>query len=162
MSEMTFHKYVKNMLQVAVVALVGFFSFHVSADTSNANFIKAKELYQAGKYEEALELGADLLKTKPNNVDYLILMGESYGKAAGEASMLTAMDYAKKSKQSFVKAVEIEPNNPNAIYPLIVFLVDAPSFVGGDVDAAEELVTRLQVIDKESGDKAQAYLDENG
>jgi tetratricopeptide (TPR) repeat protein len=80
----------------------------------------------------------------PGDSDTQLWMGRAYGLKASHASAFTAFGIAKKVHIAFERAVEINPSNIAAINDLGEFYVDAPSIVGGGLDKAESLASRMR------------------
>lgn len=66
-------------------------------------------------------------------------------------SIFSAMGYAKKSRQSFERAVSLEPDNIEYLDGLFTFHVNAPSIAGGDMEQAKALVEKIAALDKKAG-----------
>jgi hypothetical protein len=71
-------------------------------------------------------------------------LGRAYGLKAAHTSPFTALSLAKKVRQAFENAVDLNPDNVHACSDLGEFYVGAPGFVGGGLDKAEALATRMQ------------------
>lgn len=72
-------------------------------------------------------------------------LGRAYGLKASQANMLAAFGIARKVPTAFDRAVQLDPNNIDAMSDLGQFYVSAPAIVGGGTDKAEKLAGRLIV-----------------
>src|ERR1700761_376874 len=70
--------------------------------------------------------------------------GKAYGLKADRSGPLTGYSMAKKVKAAFEAAVNLDPSNGDAVDDLGEYYVAAPSIVGGGLDKAEALATRIQ------------------
>lgn len=72
----------------------------------------------------------------PQNSFYHLWLARAYGEKADRAGFLSAAGFAKKSRASFERAVELDPANVEARRDLAEFYADAPGIVGGGKDKA--------------------------
>ena len=111
-----------------------------------------------GNLDEAEELIKDALDMKPNDSNYHYWFASISGIQARNASIFSAPGYASDSKQHFIKAVELDPNNIQALSGLISYYTHAPSIVGGSIEKARELSVKLTELDKKEGLAAQINI----
>jgi tetratricopeptide (TPR) repeat protein len=71
-------------------------------------------------------------------------LGRAYGMKASHASPFKALVLAKKVRDSFEHAVELDPENISAMNDLGEYYVAAPSLVGGGLDKAQMLAVKMQ------------------
>lgn len=100
--------------------------------------------------DKAEELIEQVIKTQPNHAQAWFTRGIIMGAQASNA-LFSALSYAKKSKNSFIKATELEPNNLEYQQGLFQFYLAAPSFAGGDIKAAATIVNNISKQDKRTG-----------
>ncbi len=91
------------------------------------------------RYDEAIEHFTTCVKLKPNSSEYHMWLGRAYGLKAKEAGIFSAMGYVGDIKESFLKAVELDPSNFSARHDLIQFYLQAPGIVGGSDEKAAEV-----------------------
>jgi tetratricopeptide (TPR) repeat protein len=72
----------------------------------------------------------------------------------------TALGQASKARQSFEKAVELDPKNSDAVNDLFEFYLEAPGFVGGGLDKAAQIADRITERDAAEGSYAHARIAE--
>lgn len=87
-------------------------------------------------------------------------MGRTYGLKARMAGALTAMKWARKVKASFERAYQLDPHNQNAARDLGEFYLDAPSFVGGGLDLADDLQQRISPVYPEAAHRLRGLIAE--
>jgi tetratricopeptide (TPR) repeat protein len=87
-------------------------------------------------------------------------LGRTFGRRAETSSVLTAPGYATKTRQMFERAVQLDPNNQEALNDLFDYYLQAPGFLGGGIQKAEEVARRIASLDAAEGHYAQAQLDQ--
>ncbi|HEX7159426.1 MAG TPA: hypothetical protein VF214_10450 [Edaphobacter sp.] len=87
----------------------------------------------------------------PSNSDFQFWLGRAYGLKASQASMLSAFSIAKKVRNAFERAVQLDPTNTAAMSALGEFYVQAPGIVGGGLDKAQALAPKLMAISPAKG-----------
>lgn len=100
--------------------------------------------------EDAVEQDAD-------SAEVHYWRGRVMGQQASE-SFLSALSYAKKSKASFARAVELEPDSIKYQTGLFRFHVNAPGIAGGDIDIAKKVADDVTKLDKKAGIKLHIDL----
>ena len=83
----------------------------------------------------------------PKNSLYELWLGRIYGEKADRASFLAAAGLAKKVRNSFERAVELDPSSSAARTDLGEFDAEAPGIVGGGKDKARAQAAALMSID---------------
>jgi tetratricopeptide (TPR) repeat protein len=115
--------------------------------------------FMQGDYKQAGDAFEKALALAPRNSELHRLLGNVYGRRAETGSVLTAPGNAKKARQYFEQAVELDPNNREAAANLFEYYLEAPGFLGGGLDKAENLAKRIATIDLPAGYHALAQLD---
>ena len=87
-------------------------------------------------------------------------LGRTFGRRAETSSLLTAPGYASKARQMFERAVQLDPKNQEAVNDLFDYYLQAPGFLGGGIQKAEELARHIASLDVAEGHFAQAQLEE--
>lgn len=85
-------------------------------------------------------------------------LGRVYAQQAMTASVFKMPGLASKTKEQFLKAVELDPNLLEARTVLMQFYLMAPSFAGGGVDKAKALVADVQGRQPEQARLLRAML----
>lgn len=89
--------------------------------------------------EEAVPLAEACVKAHPDAGECHYMLGNLLGAQAMRGGMLKAMGLAGRIRESFAKAVELEPEVFNHRVGLMQFYLNAPGIAGGGVDKAREL-----------------------
>jgi tetratricopeptide (TPR) repeat protein len=87
-------------------------------------------------------------------------LGKAYGRRAETSSFLTAPRYASRCREHFEKAVELDPNNVEAMNDLLEYYLEAPGILGGGLEKAEALAARISAKDPVEKHYALARLAE--
>jgi tetratricopeptide (TPR) repeat protein len=74
-------------------------------------------------------------------------LGKAYGRRAETSNPLSAPMLASKARQSFERAVELDPQNLEAVNDLFSYYMEAPGFLGGGIDKAEKLAGKIKTLD---------------
>ncbi|MCF8206960.1 MAG: tetratricopeptide repeat protein [Methylotenera sp.] len=85
-------------------------------------------------------------------------LGRVYGQQAMTASVFKMPGLASKTKEQFVRAVELDPGLYEARVGLTQFYLMAPGFAGGSVAKAKELATEVQARQPEQARLLRALL----
>ena len=78
------------------------------------------------------------------NSSYYDWLGKAYGRRAEQSSFLTALAYARKTRESFEKAAVLDEANLEALGDLFEYYLEAPGLVGGGIDKAEIVAARIR------------------
>src|SRR5579862_6434419 len=84
--------------------------------------------FMQGDYKQAGDAFEKALALAPRSSELHRLMGSVYGRRAETGSMLTAPGNAKKARQYFEQALELDPNNREAASNLFEYYLEAPGF----------------------------------
>ena len=99
----------------------------------------AQEMADAAVHECELAANGD-----PANSSTQMWLGRAYGMKASHANAFTAFSFARKVRFAFERAVQLDPENIEAMNDLGEFYVDAPAIAGGGLDKARMLASRMQ------------------
>lgn len=83
----------------------------------------------------------------PQSSLFRLWLGRAYGEKASNVSFLSAVGWAKKTRQAFERAVELDPNNLDARSDLTEFYTEAPGFLGGGTDKASAQIEKIAAAD---------------
>jgi cytochrome c-type biogenesis protein CcmH/NrfG len=100
--------------------------------------------YMLEDYKKASEAFQRAVDVEPGNSVYWDWLGRAYGRRAETSSFFTAPSYASKARQYFEKAVQLDPQNLDAVDDLFEYYLEAPGFLGGGKDKAAELSERIR------------------
>jgi tetratricopeptide (TPR) repeat protein len=117
--------------------------------------LKESELDQAEEYiEKAIE-------NDPENAKVHFDAARIMGAQAQDSSVFSAPGYAKSALKFFKSAAELEPKTIKYRQGLMSFYLQAPSFLGGDVDLAMSEANAISKLDPSQGFIALANVYQN-
>lgn len=114
--------------------------------------------FMKGDYNKAVEAFETAVSREPQNGNYMHWLGRTYGRQAEAANIFRAPGLAVKTRQAFERSVKLDPTNKEALNDLFEFYLDAPGFLGGGLNRAEELVVQIGKLDEAEGYYARAVL----
>jgi predicted Zn-dependent protease len=97
----------------------------------------------AGSYNLLCRACERATSLDPQKSLYHLWLGRIYGEKADRAGFLSAAGLAKKVRNSFERAVELDPRSWEARTDLAEFYLEAPSIVGGGQDKARAQAAAL-------------------
>src|SRR5258708_7333585 len=95
-----------------------------------------KKALAANDSEKAAEYFTKAIQLRPNSAAYHFHLGEAYGSQAQKASIFGQASLAGKTKDEFLKAVELDPNQLQARSALVDYYTMAPAIMGGSKEKA--------------------------
>jgi tetratricopeptide (TPR) repeat protein len=101
-----------------------------------------KAYYMDGQYKNAASYFEKAVAQDAGNASFQDWLGKAYGRRAEQASFVTAISWANKTRAAFEKAVALGPANLEALGDLFEYYLEAPGIVGGGLDKAEGIAQR--------------------
>ncbi len=121
-------------------------------------------LYASEQYTQARKSFERALSLDPTNSTYTLWLGRALGRRAERMSglrRLGAFSLAKRVRQLFEQAIELDRTNVEALESLHRFHLEAPGLVGGDKTQARDLASKIERFDAARGARAWAAYDES-
>ncbi|RXE85891.1 hypothetical protein [Pseudoalteromonas sp. A757] len=106
----------------------------------------------------ALQHIENAIQSEPKNAELYFCHAEVVAVLAEKASIFKISGYIKKLKRSFLRAVELAPDNANYRSALIKFYLNAPAMFGGDEQEAIKHIKQLEKIDPFAAHLARLHL----
>jgi tetratricopeptide (TPR) repeat protein len=122
--------------------------------------LAGRAAYGLGDFRQAADYFEQLIRRDSRSSAAHHWLGRTFGRQAETAFPLAAPRYATRARQSFEKAVELNPANGEALNDLFEYYLQAPGFLGGGLDKAQALLPKIQAIDAAENEFAQAKLQE--
>jgi tetratricopeptide (TPR) repeat protein len=119
-----------------------------------------RNYYMRSDYKKAAEAFERAFAAAPTDSGIALWLGRAYGRRAETSSPFTAPGLASKARQSFEKAVTLDPHNVEAFNDLFEYYLEAPGFLGGGFDKAVDVAAKIKALDPVEGHWAQAKLAE--
>jgi tetratricopeptide (TPR) repeat protein len=107
-----------------------------TAPSPQAYNLLCRAHFELGAWDAGIPACERAIALAPNNGLYHLWLGRIYGEKADRAGFLSAAGLAKKVRNEFERAVELEPNSWEARTDLAEFYLEAPGLVGGGKDKA--------------------------
>ena len=121
-------------------------------DAASLNLL-SRAYFSMDCWDEAVKYGERAVGLEPQNSNYHLWLAREYGRKAGDSNPLSAAAPARKAKNEFERAVQLDPANVAARVDLAQYYTEAPSFMGGGLDKA-----RAQAAQVQASDPAMAHL----
>ncbi len=109
-------------------------------------------LYERGDFKGAVTAFERAAAHEPENDVYAYWLGKACGRVAERTSALSAMRWAGRTRDALERAVELNPDNPDAVKALAQFYEEAPRFIGGNAKKAGELRAHLAELESRAAD----------
>ena len=122
--------------------------------------LMGRNYYMLAEYKKATEALEKAAAADPSSAEIALWLGRSYGRRAETSSPFTAPGNATKARQWFEHSVQLNAGNSEALSDLFEYYLEAPGFLGGGLDKAENLVVEIAKVDAGEAHWAQARLAE--
>ena len=111
-----------------------------------AALLLGQSQFQLGLFDAAAVSLARATAESPGSSEAHNWLGRAIGMQAERGNPLSAMGLARKARDQFQKAVELDGTNLEAINDLFSYYLSAPSFLGGGVDKARSLAETVKPL----------------
>jgi cytochrome c-type biogenesis protein CcmH/NrfG len=115
-------------------------------DAASYNFL-CRAYFAVSNWDRAISACERAVTLAPDNSEYHLWLGRSYGEKADASSFFTAAGLAKKVRTEFERAVALDPKNAIGRTDLAEFYLEAPGIVGGGQDKARAQAEALSKLD---------------
>lgn len=117
----------------------------------SVTFLMGRDYFMLGDFKQSSEYLQRATEADPRNAQYMDWLGRAYGRRAETSNVILAPEYASKARQAFERSVELNPKNGDALSDLFDYYLEAPGFLGGGFDKAEQIADQIASIDPPEG-----------
>lgn len=112
-------------------------------------------------WDKAIGYYRKLKQLKPSEANYYYKYGGVLGMKAKESNKFKALGMIGEIKQSFEKAIELNPKHIEARWALVMIYIQLPSFVGGSETKAIKYSNELLKLSPIDGFLSRGQIDEH-
>ncbi len=121
----------------------------------------SRAYYATEQWDAAIQNAERAVSLQGNDSQYHLWLGRAYGQKAAEiGNPLRAAGLARKAKNEFERAVELNPRNVSARADLSEYYVEAPAIMGGGLGKARNQASAVQSLDPAAADWILAIASE--
>jgi cytochrome c-type biogenesis protein CcmH/NrfG len=120
--------------------------------------LMGRDYFMLGDYKKSTDAFHKAFALEPTNSEDAHWLGRAFGRRAETSNPFLAPSYASKARQYFEQAVQLDPNNGEAMNDLFDYYLQAPGFLGGGFDKAEKVAKRIASRNEAEGYFAEAQL----
>ncbi len=102
--------------------------------------------YAMEQWDDAVKYGERAVQLDPSDPMYHLWLAREYGRKAADSSPLAAAGLARKAKNEFERAVQLDPANIPARVDLAEYYTEAPAIMGGGFDKARGQAAQVQKL----------------
>ncbi|WP_367278018.1 tetratricopeptide repeat protein, partial [Flavobacterium sp.] len=111
-------------------------------------------------WDKALVYYKKLKQLKPSEANYYFKYGGALGMKAKEANKFKALGMIGEIKESFEKAIELNPKHIEARWALVMIYIQLPGIVGGSESKAIQYSNELYKLSPVDGYLSKGQIDE--
>ncbi|HET6215609.1 MAG TPA: tetratricopeptide repeat protein [Acidobacteriaceae bacterium] len=111
---------------------------------AEAHHLLCRVYYQEERWDDAIHECEIAVRLMPLDSDYHLWLGRAYGEKADKIHSIKAYGLAKKVRDEFERAVQLEGGNVDALSDLGEFYTAAPGIVGGGKKKAQGVAQALE------------------
>ena len=127
---------------------------------AEAHNLLCRVYYQEDQWNNAIPECQTAVRIAPANGEYHLWLGRAYGGKASSIHSVKAYGLAKKVKNEFEQAVQLDGGNVDALSDLGEFYTAAPGIVGGGKEKAQNVVLALEPLAPAQADQLKGRLAE--
>jgi tetratricopeptide (TPR) repeat protein len=116
----------------------------VNPRDGRAHLLLCRAFYAEELADQAISECETVLSTLSSDSKAQDWMGRAYGMKASRSGPIAGFKLASRVRVAFETAVELDPRNDDAVNDLSEYYIGAPALVGGGVDKALALATRVE------------------
>jgi len=129
-------------------------------DNGDAYNLLCRAYLAEEKSQAAIAACEHAVKDDPDNSNFHLWLGRSYGQQAEHANPFSAAHLAGRVRDEMESAVRLNPRSVDARADLADFYLEAPRLLGGGEQKAEEQASELSKLEPAQGDLIRARIAE--
>jgi tetratricopeptide (TPR) repeat protein len=127
---------------------------------AEAHHLLCRVYYQEERWDDAIHECEIAVQLKPMDGSYHLWLGRAYGEKADSIHSIKAYGLAKKVRDEFERAVQLDGENVDALSDLGEFYTAAPGIVGGGKKKAQNVAQTLERYAPAQADQLKGRLAE--
>jgi Flp pilus assembly protein TadD len=127
---------------------------------AEAHNLLCRVYYQEERWDDAIHECEAAVKLVPGDSGYHLWLGRAYGEKADSIHSIKAYGLAKKVRDEFERAVQLDGENVDALSDLGDFYTAAPGLVGGGKKKAQGVAQALEQYGPVQAHQLKAHLAE--
>ena len=112
-------------------------------DDAESLHLLSRAYFATERWDDAVRSGEKAVALRPDDASYHLWLAREYGEKAAAANPMMAANLARKAKNEFERAVQLDPTNIQAHVDLAQYYTEAPAIMGGGLDKAREQAARV-------------------
>jgi tetratricopeptide (TPR) repeat protein len=125
----------------------------ITRDDAESMHLLSRAYYATERWDDAVKSGERAVTLRPEEAYYHLWLAREYGEKAANSKPLTAAAVARKAKNEFERAVQLDPTSVEARLDLAQYYTEAPVIMGGGLDKARD-----QAIQVAKRNSAKSHL----
>lgn len=125
-----------------------------SSDYEKAQYYLGRIAFDQNKFGDAVDYFKEAIDENDKSSDYYTWLGNSYGRLAQNSSKIRQGFIAPKIKKNYEKAVSFDAENLDAHWGLVEYYTQAPAFMGGSWEKAENSANNILKFNEKEGHRA--------
>jgi hypothetical protein len=135
-------------------------SLATNPNDAEAHNLLCRVYYQEERWDDAIRECGTAVKLMPADSNYHLWLGRADGEKADSIHSIKAFGLAKKVRDEFERAVQLDGSNVDALSDLGEFYTEAPGIVGGGKQKAQGVVQALERYSPVQADQLKGRLAE--
>ena len=114
---------------------------------------------KVARLDEGVKLAEQCISANPKNSECHEALGNVLGVKAEKGGAMSGIGSLGKIRDSFKKAIELDPKNFNAANSLMTFYLEVPGLMGGSNSKARDVIAEMQKVSPAAASLLQAKYD---
>jgi tetratricopeptide (TPR) repeat protein len=115
----------------------------VTRNDAESMHLLSRVYYATEHWDDAVKCGERAVALRPGDAYYHLWLARAYGKKAANANPMTAAALARKAKNEFERAVQLDPSSVETRLDLAQYYTEAPAIMGGGLDKARDQAVQV-------------------